>query len=170
MASPIVTVSGSPAACSRAATFTTSPVTGPRSALACAVDGLAARDAHAQAERARREPEAGADALHRGHEREPRPHRTLRVVVADARRAEDGHRRVPDELLELAAVARDRLAHRLEVRVLHERHVLGVEPLRQRRESDEVGEQNRHHPPLDRPLRGHERVYDGHPERIGSAP
>ena len=37
---------------------------------------------------------------------------------------------------------RDRLPHRLEVRVLHEGHVLRVELLRQRREPDEVGEED----------------------------
>ena len=132
-------------------------VTGDRPALRArlAVDGLAARDADAHAQRARLEPEGGADPLHRCHERQPRPHSTLGIVVADARRAEDGHRGVADELLQLAAVTRNRLPHRLEVRVLHERDVLGVEPLRQRREPDEVGEENRDDPPLERPLGGH---------------
>ena len=124
------------------------------------VHRLAARDAHPQPERAGREPEPGADALHRGHESQPRTHGPLRIVVADARRTEDGHRGVADELLELAAVPRDRLAHGVEIRVLHERHVLGVELLGQRREADEIGEENRHDAPLHRPLAGHERVYD----------
>ncbi len=119
------------------------------------VHRLAARDSHAQAECARSESEASADALHGSHEREPRPHRALRVVVADARRAEHRHRRVADELLQLASVPRDRLPHRVEIRVLHERHVLGVELLRQRCEPDEVGEQDGDDAPLQGPLGSH---------------
>ena len=34
-----------------------------------------------------------ADTLHRRRERNPRPHRTIRVGVADTQRAELGHRR-----------------------------------------------------------------------------
>jgi hypothetical protein len=44
----------------------------------------------------------------------------------------------------------DRLSHCLEIGVLDDRDVLGVEPLRQRREADEIGEENGDDPPLDR--------------------
>ena len=60
---------------------------------------------------------------------------------------------------------RDRLPHRVEVGVLHERDVLGVELLRQRREPDEVGEEDGYDPPLDRPLGGHRASLTPHNRR-----
>ena len=77
-----------------------------------------------------------------------RPDGSLRVVLVRDRRAEDRHHSVADELLQLTAVAIDRLAHGLEIRVLDKGDILGIEPLRQRRETDEIAEENRHDLPL----------------------
>ena len=75
-------------------------------------------------------------------QREARLDGPERVVVVGARRAEDGHRRVADELLELAPVPADGLADGREVRVLDGGQVLRIQALGQRREPDQVGEQD----------------------------
>ncbi len=106
------------------------------------VHDLAGVDADPQLEAGRRHAQACLDLLECADERQARPHRPFRVVVAGAWCAEDGHRGVADELLDHAAVALDRLAGRGEVGVLDRGHVLGVELLGQRREADEVGEQD----------------------------
>jgi hypothetical protein len=115
-----------------------------------AVHRLAARDADAEAQGARVEPELRADALDRRDEGEPRADRALGVVVARRRSSEHRHRCVADELLQQPAVPVDRLPNRLEVRVLDDGHVLGVEPLGQGREADEVGEEDGDDAALDR--------------------
>jgi hypothetical protein len=66
------------------------------------------------------------------------------------RRSEHRHGGVADELLQQPAVPVDRLPNRLEIGVLDDRHVLGVESLRQRREADQVGEEDGDDAALDR--------------------
>jgi len=116
---------------------------------------LAAVDTHADSERAVVQSDRRTETLDRSDERQTGTDRPLGVVVARPRDAEDRHRGVADELLELAAMAPDRLAHGVEVRVLDERHVLCVEPLGKLREADEIGEQDGHDPPLDSTDLGH---------------
>ena len=125
-------------------------VAGDRAAVGgrLAVDGFAAVHADADPQHFLFETEAGADSRDCSDEREAGANRSLRIVVTDARRAEDRHRRVPDKLFQLAPVPVDRLAHRVEVRVLHERDVFGVETLRERREADEIGEEDGDYAPL----------------------
>src|SRR3954466_668698 len=79
---------------------------------------------------------------------ERRTHGALGVVLVRDRRAEDGHHRIPDELLDGAPEALE-LGTKLRV-VSRERRadVLGVEPLRARGRADEVGEEDRHDLPL----------------------
>ena len=113
------------------------------------VDDFAGIHADAQLELVRLQPEPRADALDGRDERQPGPHRAFRVVVPCARRTEDRHRRVTDELLDHPAVALDRLPHAGEVRVLDRRHVLRVEALAERREPDDVGEEDADDPPVD---------------------
>ena len=71
-------------------------------------------------------------------DRERRPHRALRVVLVRDRRAEERHHRVADELLDRAAEALELRTKMGVVRREQRAHVLGVEPLRPRREPDEV--------------------------------
>jgi len=64
------------------------------------------------------------------------------------RRAPHGHHRVTDELLHRPAVAPDDVAARLEVQAEQLANVLGVALLGERREADEVGEQDADEPTL----------------------
>ena len=66
----------------------------------------------------------------------------LGVVLVRGRRAPDRHDRVADELLDRAAVAVDHLARQVEVARQGLADVLGVALLGERREADEVGEQD----------------------------
>jgi hypothetical protein len=116
--------------------------------------GLAGVHADAQSQRAVFEVERPIQPLDRGDQREAGAHRPLGVVVAGARNAEYRHHRIAYELLENAAVSRDGFPRGGEVGVLNHRDVLRVESLRQHREADEVGEEHRHHAPLECPL-GH---------------
>ena len=84
----------------------------------------------------------GVDELQR------RPDRSLRVVLMGDRSAPNGHDRVPDELLERAAVAPDDIARRVEVTAQQLARLLGVAFPGERGEADEVGEQDRHEPAL----------------------
>src|SRR4030095_12772061 len=68
--------------------------------------------------------------------------RALRFCFVLDRPAEHRHDRVPDEFLDEAVVARDRLGQRLEQRVLERAHLLGVETLGQGGEAAEVGEEH----------------------------
>jgi hypothetical protein len=63
-------------------------------------------------------------------------------------RAEDGHHRIADELLDGAAMVFELRAHARVVRREHAAHVLGVEALCLRREADEVDEDDRDGLPL----------------------
>ena len=62
-------------------------------------------------------------------DRECRAHGALRVVLVRDRRAEHGHDRVADELLDRAAVSLELLAHAREIRREQGAHVLGIELL-----------------------------------------
>ena len=81
-------------------------------------------------------------------DRERRAHRALGVVLVRDRRAEDGHHRVADELLDRAAVPLDLGAQLRVVRRERRADVLRVEPLGACRRADEVGEEDRHDLPL----------------------
>ena len=72
----------------------------------------------------------------------------LGVVLLGRGRAPDGHDRVADELLDGAAVAGDDVRGDVEVAREGVAHVLRVALLRERREPDEVGEQDGHEAPL----------------------
>ena len=63
-------------------------------------------------------------------------------------RAPDRHDRIADELLDGAAVEVDDLRRGIEVAREELANRLRVAVLRERREADEVGEQDRHKPPL----------------------
>ena len=69
---------------------------------------------------------------------------TKGIVLVHRRDAEDGHRRVADELLYDAAVALDRRARELEVAVEDPPKHLGIQPGAELRRVDEVGKQDRH--------------------------
>ena len=71
-------------------------------------------------------------------------HGTFGVVLGRDRRAPHGHHRVADELLDRAAVPADQRPGGLEVVGEKLSDLLGVARLRQRREADEVGEQDGH--------------------------
>ena len=64
----------------------------------------------------------------------------LRVVPVGGRRAEDGHHRVADELLDHASERLQLGANGLVVRIEDRANVLGIEPLGARREPDDVDE------------------------------
>ena len=88
------------------------------------------------------EPRAAAEHVERGVER------PLRIVLMGDRCAEHRHHGIAHELFDEAVVARDRLGERLEQRILERAHLLGVEPLGQRGETRDVGEQHGHLPPV----------------------
>ncbi len=71
------------------------------------------------------------------------PHGALGIVLVRLRDPEDGEDRIPDELLRHAAVALDLRVHELEEIALKRPHVLGVEPLPERRGAGQVGEEDR---------------------------
>ena len=70
------------------------------------------------------------------------PHRALRVVLVRGRRAEDGHHRVADELLDDAAELLDLCTDGREIRRKQVAHVFGVEPLGAAGRADEIGEED----------------------------
>ena len=74
-------------------------------------------------------------------DRERRAHGALGIVLVRDRRAEDGHHRVADELLDGAAEALELGAHARVVGLEEPPHVLGVHRLGARREADEVAEE-----------------------------
>ena len=86
----------------------------------------------------------GSQRPHRVHQVERRPDRAFGVVLVGDRRTPDGHHRVADELLDRAAVALDDVAGEVEVAGQQLPGLLRVAALRERREADEVGEQDRH--------------------------
>jgi hypothetical protein len=84
------------------------------------------------------------------HELERGAHRALGILLPCHRHAPHGHYRIPDELLDRAAVSAHDRARGLEVTAQQLPHVLRFARLRQRRETDEVDEQHRHNPQLGR--------------------
>ncbi len=108
--------------------------------------GLAGEHTDARAEPLRAH--LGADRLDGGDQVERGPHGTLGVVLHRDRRAPHRHDGVADELLDGAAVTGDQRPAGVEVPGEERTHVLGVARLRERREADQVGEQDRYQPPL----------------------
>ena len=74
-------------------------------------------------------------------DRERRSHRTLGIVLVRDRRAEHGHDRVADELLDGASEALELRAHLRVVRLEQAAHVLRVHALGACGEADEVAEE-----------------------------
>ena len=105
-------------------------------------DRLSRVHTYANVERAVVEPDACSELLDRSDNREPATYTPLCVSLARGRDTEDGHGSISDELLQRPSVPADRLAHCLEVRVLDDRDVLGVEPFRERREIREIAEED----------------------------
>ena len=101
----------------------------------------------------RREP--GLQAGHPVDDLERGAHRPLRIVLVGYRRAPDRHDRVTDELLDRPAVDPDHLGGGVEVAREELPDGLGIAVLRQRREPDEIGEQDR-----DETSFGHRRLAD----------
>ena len=97
---------------------------------------------------------AGEDAGPGGDRRPERPDRIdeleagadspLGVVLVGDRRAPDRHDRVADELLDRSPVAADHVAGEVEVTGQELPGVLSVAPFRERREADQIGEEDRH--------------------------
>ena len=108
-------------------------------------------------------PDSSAEGGYRGDEVERGPDGALGVVLLRDRRAPDRHHRVADELLDRAAVALDDAPGRVEVAGEQLADVLGVAPLGERREADEVGEQDGDEPALGGRRRG------GRPEPAADA-
>ena len=84
-------------------------------------------------------------------ELEAGPDGTLGVVLLRDRCAPDRHDGVADELLDDPAVAGDDGTGEVEVAREELSHLLGVVPLRERREADEIAEQDRDVAQLGRP-------------------
>ena len=136
VASPTSTVPGAATDWRRAAVLTRSPATMP---WLVAPRVTAASPVRTPA----RAWIAGPERPHRVDELEGRPDGALGVVLARGRRAPDGHHRVADELLDGPAVAGDDLAWRGRSSGSGSRGPPRVALLGERREADEVGEQDR---------------------------
>ncbi len=104
----------------------------------------------------------GADAVDQVERGADRP---FRVVVVGDRRAPDGHHRVADELLDRAAVPADDVLALLEVARQELAHGFGVAAFGERRESDEIGEQDGHEAPFGDACAGSEGGRFGHGTR-----
>ena len=87
---------------------------------------------------------AGLELVVQALERRPhslrRGHRTQRVVLANDREPEDGHHRIPDVLLDDAAMILQHASHLDEVACHHDAQRLRVECLAEARRSGEVAE------------------------------
>ena len=92
--------------------------------------------------------DARAERLDRVDQLERGTNGALGVVLVRDRRAPDGHHRVADELLDRAAVALDHLAREVEVARQRVADVLRVTLLGERREADEIREQDADEAPL----------------------
>ena len=86
--------------------------------------------------------DARAEGLDRVDELEGGADRSLGVVFVGDRRAPDRHHRVADELLDGSPVAADHVAGKVEVAGQELPGVLGVALLGERREADQIGEQD----------------------------
>ncbi len=89
---------------------------------------------------------------HGGDQVERRPHGPLGIVLGGAVGAPDGHHGIADELLDHAAVELDQSPAHVEVAREQRPHLLGVARLRERGETDQVGEQHGDQAPLGRRL------------------
>ena len=123
----------------RAAVLTRSPMTRPSSGVSV-VATLAGHDPDPGLELGLVREAVGGDGR---DELEAGPDGPLGVVLLGDRRAPDRHDGVADELLDDAPVAGDDGPGELEVAREELSHLLGVAPLRERREADEVAEQHR---------------------------
>ena len=74
-------------------------------------------------------------------DRQRRPNGPLRIVLMRDRRAEHGHDRIPDELLDRAAEALQLRAHATVIRPQERADVFRIHPLGTRGEADEVAEE-----------------------------
>ncbi len=142
--SPIRISPGSAAASSRAAVFTASPVTRPKSVESAPTstspgvhadpagepNAVVAFELVVEAFERRAHVDGGAD-------------RSERVVLVQLRDAEHRHHGVPDELLDRASVAFERGAHRVEVTGHDLAHGLGVELFAELGRARHVAEQDR---------------------------
>ena len=135
VASPTRTVPGGATDWSREAVVTRSPATMPwpvaPTVTAASPVRTPARACDPRAERRDR-----VEQLEGG------PNCALGVVLVGDRRAPDGHHRVADELLDRAAVAADHAGGELEVPRERLTDLLRVTLLGERREADEVGEED----------------------------
>ena len=138
--------------CSREAVLTVSPRTmpSPPSAARSTAAGPVSTPART---RSPGMPSSSPSERDRLGERERRADGALGVVLARDRRAPDGHHGVADELLDHPAVALDELAAALEVARQELADLLGVAVLGERREADEVGEQDETRRSSGRPAR-----------------
>ena len=109
----------------------------------------------------------GPRRAHRVDELEAGPDRPLGVVLVRGRRAPDRHDGVADELLDRPAVAADDVAREVEVAAQQLARLLRVAPLGERREADEVGEEDRHEAALGDGHLGRGRRRDGGLGRSG---
>ncbi len=82
------------------------------------------------------------EALDHVDQLERRPDGSLGVVLVGDRGAPDRHHSVPDELLDRPAVPSDHVGRDLEVAGEQVARLFGVAAVRERREPDEVGEEN----------------------------
>ena len=96
----------------------------------------------------------GAEAAHRINEVQGGADRPFGVILAGDRGAPECHHRIADELLHGPAVATDDLAHGVEVASLELADLLRVSALGERRESDEVGEEDAYEAALRDGIRG----------------
>ena len=102
----------------------------------------------ADAHRQLRRPNLAAERADNLDELQSRAHRPLGVVLARYGGAPDRHHRVADELLDRAAVAVDYPPRGLEVAREQLADLLRVAVLRERREADQVAEEDGYQPPL----------------------
>ena len=105
---------------------------------------------------------------HRGDKVERGPHGAFGIVLGRDRGAPDGHHRVPDELLDGAAVELDQPAAAVEVPRLDLPDLLRVTRLGQHREADEIREQHRHEATLRRRLCGRRHRGRGRRRSVGA--
>jgi hypothetical protein len=103
---------------------------------------------HTDADR-QRQPRTGLVQLRqRLQDRQPGPHRPLRIVLVSNGGAEHGHNRVPDELLHRPPERLGPFAHAPMIGSNPRLHLLRIHRLRRRREPDQIAEQHRHNLPL----------------------
>ena len=103
----------------------------------------------------------GAEGGDCGHELEPCADGSLGIVLLCRRHAPDRHHGVADELLDDTAVAGDDAAGEVEIAREKFPHLLRITGLGERREADEVAEQDRHETKLGQYLSGRRLIAPG---------